>query len=107
MALLAVIAITYLWTHGVLIALSDFIIEGTAIIWYLAESARQYKQVSAYSFKDILKATGMHFGSICLQGALFYIPSFMSLFVWGKAPSKPILINFLIDDCHLNTIRDG
>jgi hypothetical protein len=63
-----------LWTHGVLIALSNFIFESYAVCWYFNErvQGRDYSRIT-----NIFKTFGLlvwHFGTIAYGAIIAYTP---------------------------------
>jgi uncharacterized membrane protein len=68
------VSILYLWTHGLMIAISDFLYEGFATYWYFNERVYGSGYGRCGNFSNTLKLLFWHFGTTCMGAILTYIP---------------------------------
>jgi hypothetical protein len=68
------LGILYLWTHGLMIAVSDFLYEGFAIYWYFNERVFSDNYSRCSNLSNSIKLLFWHFGTACMGAVLAYIP---------------------------------
>lgn len=64
----------YLWNHGLMIAISDFLYEGFATNWYFNERVFGFNYSRCSNLSNTVKLLFWHFGTTCMGAILAYIP---------------------------------
>lgn len=100
-----IIIVEILWTHGVMEAISDFIFQSEAILWYFNKA--KYGQDANMCGKNCFPTIGLlfrHFGTIVFGAINAYIPEEINSFMRRFEQSCTTVYKVLCC-CHRFTIR--
>jgi hypothetical protein len=75
-----------------MIALSSFVAEAAAVIWYFNMKVPEHTR----GFTSIFRMVGFHFGTICYQGIFVYFPEFLREIFCDKTSNIPCLSSISI-----------
>lgn len=98
------VGVLYLWTHGLMIAISDFLFEGFATFWYFNERVYGPGYGRCGNFTNTIKLLFWHFGTMCMGAILTYLPETLFSTVNHLEYDNPRFYNMCCC-CHKNCLR--